>query len=404
MIQENNNISASHFWLCMLIFAVWPLLGTIIGLYMLGNSKYARIVFTLFIMVMGLNTLYINVTGDAGQYAIYFQDICTFGSDFSSYLQQGRTDILIYSTYGLTAAFTNDPKYLFAFWGMFWGLFSFSACSVATKYRLSNDSMILFVATLFFLNAPTNMQTFRFFVCVWLFLYLLLNALIYENKKKWISLFFVTPLVHTSFFLPIVVYFIYRCSQKKNVNLKLAAAIFVLCFGLGTLSGITDVAMNYQYLLGESKYSHYLDEKTISLMIESAENRSSLASFAADVTKYLCFIIVMLLQVLIIKRRNLKYEDELTYNLNLLLLVFGSFSYLLIALPSMSRFMYITYMLLVVLVYRLIDTNVTSYKTFYKYILLVCFFGLYYLSVVKIPERYSLNFLLPFGYLSQLYN
>ena len=196
----------------LLLFFLWPMLSLFICIVK-RNNLWSKNIFWLFCIYYGYTFLIPSEGSDAFGYAQNFIDfgkIDISTSNFFSSLYSNETnyvDILQPFISFLISRFTNDPRILFATFGMIFGYFySRNLWFLFDKLNNRYSIIVGLYILVFALICPIwRINGFRFWTASQIFLFGVLPYL-YEGNKKWISISALSIFVHFSFLFPFNVF------------------------------------------------------------------------------------------------------------------------------------------------------------------------------------------------------
>ena len=397
--------------LFILLFFIWPFLAFVLVL----PSRVPRIVKMLvvvgFTTVMGANIYYVNVTGDAVRYAEHFREDTTYGINILDFISAGRIDVLHPLSNVFVGMFTRNPRVLLSLYGMLYGLLIFLSldkayCLIKDNYfvgvnkkhtpQTKEKSMftIFIMVMMYFVNPMTHMGTFRYFFSVWLFFY---GWLIYTkgNTRLGICLMLITPLIHTSFAVPLLLFVIH---MFVKIPTKMLFVGVILCFILGNILYMQDYMHGISVISESERYSGYLQEETFEARIEMAERMSIINVVSQFVSKYVFFGILLYLHF-VINKFEFEGKNKVVSIYNFMLLYY-CFAYLFMQVPSMVRYLVLANMFLLYLVGILFTKGLLRHKRILYSLISLAMVGQIYLSIIpNNVSRFDLKYLYPIIYL-----
>lgn len=377
----------------LLTFIIWPALGFIINFFNKA-SKVNAFIFTAFCGLAGYFFKLTEPEYDSYRYALDFKNAIAFG--ISHFIEQrqleGMIDFYSIFSYSFVTSFTSDPHILFAFWGCVFGYFMYmSLCFI--KKSLDNCKGTLFVygilVIIFLLNPYININGVRFWTASWVFIAGWLGYEIH-NKKKWLLVMCITPFVHTTFIIPLVIYLVYK--TKVLQNLKVLFFVYIISFIFGNVVDLETITGYIPFLEMSDRYSTYIDAD----FADSVKRSFIFTLLQSHLPNYFIFVFMTWLYA---TKKMFKYEKNeiLTKALRYTLLMLCLCS-ITQSIPSMGRFDNLCHLLFffILVIYKQRGDIKTTY-------LLPIIVVVFYVKILNIwyvhNDLISLKYLLPFAYL-----
>lgn len=365
-----------------------------------------------FTAVMGANMYYVDVTQDSARYASRFMEDTTYGVDLEDFISRGRIDILYPLSNVLLGCFTQNPRILFTLYGLLAGLFIFLSLSkindILKGYSLMGDNkpyrfqienngiVVMFILIMiYFVNPITQMPTFRFYFSGWVFFYGWLIFTLEKNRNGLIFML-ITPLIHTTFILPIIIFFVHKIVKLPT---KTLFGVVIFSFVIGQIVYLQDYMQDISFIAESEKYEVYIQEEEYEERMEMAEHRSIINAIYQIAYRYVFFFII-LYSYSIINRIKKTTENVDVVNLyNFILLYFG-FAYLFAEVPSMGRFLGLGNRLLLFFIGILFVKGFLRQKRVIFILILLAMLGNIYISIFpKNINIFDLRYLYPIFYL-----
>lgn len=256
----------------ILLFLVSPFFSLLYSIRNLNRKSSFGVIFS-FCLVFGLaftvgNERYEN-SGDGVAYRILFEQYrntssYVFLNDLRDYFKfdEGSKDFYADTVSFLVSRITDNYHILFlvyAFVFAFFQLKSLRFFAVACKQRRMS-LFILCLLALFIFNQIFNINGVRFWTATWIAVYSVLQVF-YNNKNSYLLLAAVTPFVHGSFFLFLLVIVVALLSRYYKL---LWSVLFVLSFAFSTVAvDVFNVVLDYLPSFMSNQAAAYLDEWTI---------------------------------------------------------------------------------------------------------------------------------------------
>lgn len=341
----------------ILLFLLWPFGGFLYSLFHF-KTKSSFLIFILFFMLIGYFFTFQNTYADSYGYAIKFVELCKSKMNLSNvldqYLNGDLTDVYTFIVSIGVSFFSEEPNVLFAFYGLIFGTFSYLCLKLQVKDRLGKLN-IYFLILLFlfaFLNPYSNLNGVRFWTATFVFYYSLVNIL--YHKIKWITGLLLTSLIHFSFIIPVFVVLIYFIFQKR---LGVFWALFLLSVIFVLFEPLKFSFDNIVFLNGvfEKKFIDYTNTESIANLKNINSSSSVVYNIYMKSKIYYSIILLFFVKFKYCEIKKRKYFKEL-YGITLLMFSFSNFVYYI---PSMSRFMTLSFMLLFFLLFKIYNLNRT---------------------------------------------
>lgn len=334
------------------LFFLLPLGGFLTALYNI-RSKASAFVYIAFATLLGYAISFSNDSADSFRYAVVFS---TFDNtlDYNTLVQLYRNgelrDLYRVLLFYFTSIFTNNPKVMFAFAGLVYGIFSYLILKLFVQIRdtkLDRYGFIL-ALVLFAYISLVNVNGFRFNTGAVLFCYAAYKFVI-ERRAVWLIGILVTPLFHYGFILiaPLFLFyrfvhpFLYDQEGVRSALFYLFIASFIASWLLGTNSINLGFITQTDALSGAvSNRLNYVNSEETAGLYESRKDSSiflTVKTYFNYGIKIYIFIAILFLNKLL-KRMSGAGKIEYT-NFFAFILFFYSFAFIATSFPSGARFM-----------------------------------------------------------------
>ncbi len=327
----------------VLVFLLWPL-GALLAAFNHWKKPWSKNVFWLFCIFFGFTFVIAERGGsDSARYAEVFVDIAhsdlNLTSLFSSFYSELSDDpdvvspIIVF----LVSRATDNPKFLFMVYGLFFGFFySRNLWFVLNKIENKVTGMILLLTLTFALINPIwHINGFRFWAAAQVFLFGTLPFLLDGNKKTLIWSAF-SILVHYSFILPLGILGIFYLVKNK-ANLYLAfylATAFLQELNLQWFQSILSFLPDIFY----SKVLTYANAEYAETRMLSSQALQWYVTLPLEGLKWVNYIFVI--SFFIIGRKFINEREDLKTLLCFSLLFLG-FANILSFVPSGHRYLHV---------------------------------------------------------------
>lgn len=251
----------------------------------------------------------------------------------------------------LVSKFSHNPKILFGIYGAIWGYFAYKSLFFISKISKDRNKIfiILMLGLCFICNSHININGVRFGTASWVFLASYFGELL--NYKGWKYVKYLTPFIHLTFVLPIIIYHIAKIIKNKY---NICYIILISSFVLSIIASYSVGAKLFTLFPEDFHFSTYVSQDYVQDYSDNAADRSILTEIFSMIPK-----IVMLLY-LIKSYGNIKFYSvnkndrfRSTYLFESIhMLLMASFLYLCKLIPDASRFAYIVYPLFIAYILR----------------------------------------------------
>ena len=332
----------------IILFILWPFGGFLFSMIRPIN-RTTYLYFAFFFFLIGSSFYLQNELADSFRYAENYKNFCKNGVDVMFvyyFLFLGQLDIYTFLSYCLCGFFSDNPRILFGLYGIVFGLFVCHYYVLIRKDFSNKKNLYIWIILLiiYFLNPHTNINGVRFWTATWMFFSLIISDTFYRKRKTFVFIC-LTPLIHTSYIIPLLLLFISQLQLLKTRTVY----IFSICmFIIGSVLEIRKFIDFLPMDLGVfSHFQAYLDEDYISEIAQRANERSVFQRILSSCSVCFCFFI---LHKVYKNVTNLTKSDKKLLDFSLILFSFCSFFG---GLPSVGRFYILLYMISIYLLYRL---------------------------------------------------
>lgn len=334
------------------LFFVFPTAGFLTSLFNI-RSKSSACVYVGFAMLLGYAISFTNTSADSYRYAEAFKQFdntLSFSSIIEMYQNGQLRDVYRILLFDITSLFTNNPKVMYAFAGLVYGIFSYLCLLIFVKERGNRWDRYCLILGLVFYNyiSLSNINGFRFHTGALVFFYATYYYFI-EKKNASVIGIIITPLFHYGFLLAVPFLLLYKFVHPWLYNTyrikPVLFYIFVTTFIASWFIKINSI--NLGFLTGTDALSgavgsrlNYLQSYYITDLVYSRRSTSlflGVQEYFNYAIKIYVFISVLFLNKLL-KRMEVDNKIEYT-NLFAFVLFFFSFAFLANSFPSGGRFM-----------------------------------------------------------------
>lgn len=339
------------------LFFILPIAGFITALLNI-RSKSSAFVYVAFAMLFGYAISFSDTSADSYRYAeafSRFDNTLDYNKIVELYQNGELRDLYRLLLFYVTSIFTSNPKIMYAFAGLVYGIFSYLALRVFVNERGKNWDIFTFILALLFFNyiSLANINGFRFWTGALVLFYSTYNYTI-KKKALWFIGILVTPLFHYGFILVVPILILYRVVQPLLYNEKgvksIILYIFIIAFGASWILGTNSINIGF---LAESDVLGAAGSRMTQLnsqdMASLVENRRE-GSFFLSVQKYFdygiklfVFVAIIYLYKLLKKMKGNKTDYTRFFAF---VLFFYSFAFIATSFPSGTRFLNIAHLFL----------------------------------------------------------
>lgn len=342
-----------------ILFILCPFLSFIRAFYYY-NQSWAKNIVWMFCIFFGF-TFVLTEGGDANRYIDWFLwmgqhdwSLRTFGSFLYS-PETRYVDIAQPLISFSLSRFTQDPRILYAVFGLIFGYFySRNIWYLLDRAgpKLHPYSLVLLL-TFTVLIAFWQINGFRFWTAAHMYLFGVLPYLI-EGKKKNLWVTGLSVFFHFSFILPLAALLLYIVLGPR---IHLYFIFFIISFFINELDfqAISNLIQNFLPDIFLERSSNYLSETVQTQKNELLQNRSWHARYYLDSLRMALFILVLFTYTKL-KNRTSK-SKQLVHIFSFSLLFYGIFN-ILALIPSVGRFLILGNMFLVAFFYFYFQSDI----------------------------------------------
>jgi hypothetical protein len=276
--------------------------------------------------------------GDGIRYISYFEKISTIdNNDFHLLMQRyfqfddGDKDIYIKIIYFLVSRISGNYHLLFCVLAAIFAFFMLKSLYFLTTEKKFNSSFVsyLLVFTFIFSNSVFNINGARFWTASWIGIYTIFQ--IFKNgNKKYFLLACITPLVHVSFYVFVIILLISYMTHKYNKFwISMLFASFVLSnISADMVQSLSDHIPDFLYRT-TSAYSN----------TDYIEQRQEETALYYKVIFFLQQVILNVIVLFFIRNKQVIFSSSLN-TIYSFLIIWMSFVNFTIPVPSLGgRFM-----------------------------------------------------------------
>lgn len=332
----------SRYNLFLMGYLIFPFISFLLCLKYYKSSWFKNALW-LFIIFFGFAMSFVD-TIDAFAYKEMFDISANSFKNSNSFLDvfdasvTGQIDFAVSLINYILTLFTDNYHFLFGVYGIIFGYFysrniDFVLRQINSKHSKSIIGLVFFLACYI---GIWQINGFRFWTATHIFVYGLIHYLLLEKKKKGFIFILLSLTVHFSFFIPFLIFLVYKFIPKFHKIFIISTLILATYNPLSNLeiveSYLTQYAINDQF---KRKAEVYTSEE----VVEKAGNASS----KTDTTKviiglYQRTLILIIAFFLVSKLPEVNNNEKNIFDFGLVLALIGA---ILSFVPSGGRFLYV---------------------------------------------------------------
>ncbi|MFT6601869.1 MAG: hypothetical protein ACJAZZ_001009 [Dokdonia donghaensis] len=330
------------------LFFILPFVSFLIAIRNL-KSRTNGILFVAFCTLFGYAFTFTNTSADSYRVALVFNqyEFKSFGETYQLYLLGGSPDLYRFLCYTLTKSFTDNPKILFALFGLVFGIFWYWSYRLFLKEKGSHTDIVSSILVFIFLilNPITNINGARFNTATWIFVVATIQIVRYGNLRYFILLL-CAPLVHFGYLFGILIVISFTLFKKvlisRTILFKLLFYVFVGSFLISWLLSTNVIKLDFlsSIIPSESisnKLAAYNSDDT-ALMVEKRASESlflNISDFFIGCIKIVVFLIICHFRFLLIKH---EFVERYIRRFFAFILFYFSLAFIASSVPSGVRF------------------------------------------------------------------
>lgn len=336
--KENNQDVAAK----IILFLISPFFSLLYSFRTLNRKSSFWVIFGFCVFfglafTVGLDRF--EGSGDGITYRALFElyksvSVSEYMQTLSEYFEfdEGAKDFYADTVSFLVSRITGNYHILFMVYAIVFSFFQLKSL----RFFVSNDKCkrlslyVFFLFLLFMMNQIFNINGVRFWTAAWIAVYSSLQ-MFYNGNKRYLFLAALTPFVHGSFFLFLIVVVIALFAGNWK---KALLVVFVLSFAFSTLAvDLFNMTLDYLPAFMTNLASAYLDESNI---IESQNQVGTGFWWLGKVFGSLSRAYINLLVILLAINKTNDYDKNAIKLLGLILIL-GSMANFTMPIPSVGR-------------------------------------------------------------------
>lgn len=342
------------------LFFILPVGGFLTALLDI-RSRSSAFVYVAFAMLFGYAISFSDPSADSYRYAqafSQFDNTLDYNAIVALYQNGELRDLYRVLLFYFVSIFTDNPKIMYAFAGLVYGIFSYLSLKIFVKAKGGKLDMYVFIMALVFFTyvSLSNINGFRFWTGGAVLFYSTYKCII-EKKTAWFAGVLITPLFHYGFLLIVPVLILYRLIQPILYNNKGVSSVlfyvFIAAFAASWILGTNSINLGFltqgDALSGAvGNRLDYVNSQDAATLVENRREGSmflGIQKYFDMAIKVYVFISVLFLHRLLKKMKGDKteYARFLAF-----ILFFYAFVFIATSFPSGGRFMNIAHLFLFV--------------------------------------------------------
>ena len=202
---------------------ILPIAGFLTALFNI-RSKSSAMVYVGFAMLFGYAISFLDSSADSYRYAQAFgrfDNTLDYNTIVQLYRSGELRDLYRVLLFYFSSFFSDNPKVMYAFAGLVYGIFSYLSLLIFVRERGNIWNQYVFVLTLVFYTyiSLSGINGFKFNTG-FLVLFCALYNFFIQKKKVWVIGILITPLFHYGFTLVVPLLLLYAFIHPKLYNSK----------------------------------------------------------------------------------------------------------------------------------------------------------------------------------------
>ncbi|MFD0939112.1 EpsG family protein [Pedobacter boryungensis] len=340
---------------------ILPVAGFFTSLFNI-RSKSSAFIYIAFAMLFGYAISFSDASSDSHRYAeafSRFDNTLNYNAIVQLYRNGELRDMYRLLLFYFVSLFSNNPKVVYAFASLVYGIFSYLSLLIFVRERGNRwDKYVLVLGLIFFtMISLANVNSFRFNTGALVLFYSTYQFVI-KRKTIWVLGILITPLFHYGIILMVPVLLLYKLlerilNNKDKINSWLFYA-FVLAFAVSWVLGSNTI--NLGFLSQADVFSgavgarmKYVNSLEVSNLVEG-RNGSSIfltlqKAFGYGIKIYV-FVAALFIRYWLKIATGNKTEYIRLFNF---ILFFYTVAFIASSIPSGGRFLNIGHMFMILL-------------------------------------------------------
>jgi hypothetical protein len=340
------------------MFFILPILGFLVSLNNI-RSKSSAIVYIAFAMLFGYAISFTDTSADSYRYAeafARFDNSLDYNRIVEMYQGGELRDMYRMLLFYFVSLFSSNPKVMYAFAGLVYGVLSYLILRIFVKERDNKFDKYIIILTLVFFTyiSLANINGFRFNTGA-LFLFYSTYNFVIQKKMIWALGILISPLFHFGLILivPIILFYgiIKSYLWNKNGVKQIMITTFIITFILSWIIGTNSINLNFLTDGGivsgaAGNRINYINSSDVATLVEKRRENSLFLGVQRyfDIgIKFFVFFTVLFINKIIksMKGNKTEYIQFFTF-----IVFFYSIAFLASSFPSGGRFLSIAHLFL----------------------------------------------------------
>ncbi len=340
---------------------ILPITGFFAALFNI-RSKSSAIVYVGFAMLFGYAISFSNNSSDSYRYAeafLRFDNTLDYNTIIQLYRDGELRDLYRLLLFYVVSIFSNNPKVMYAFAGLIYGIFSYLSLRVFVRERGSKWDIYVFILALVFFTyvSLVNINSFRFNTGAMVLFYSTYKYIV-QKRTGWLLGILITPLFHYGFILMVPVLIAYKFVERMLYSKEGVRPILFYLFILAFIaSWVLETNMiNLSFLSQTDMLSgavgnrmDYVNSSEVASLVDSRSESSlflGVQKYFGYGIKIYVFVTVLFMQKLM--KRMIGNKTEYT-RLFAFVLFFYTVAFIAASIPSGGRFLSIAHLFMILL-------------------------------------------------------
>jgi len=310
---------------------IWPFMSLVLCLFKKDKTYFPNLLW-MFFMYYGM-TFALSIESLDNDIVRYQEmllniraDKLSFTNILSEHLLSGEFDLYSITVAYIASLFSSSINVLTFLFSIIFGYFlTRNIYLIQTKSDLKNPFILVLIVLFFFLNPIHNINGARFYTALQIFVYGILYF-IHTKKKKYLLFCLLTPIIHFSYYLPIIILIFSSLLRKFPKIIFYFFVVSIVSSELLTNEIISNFVSKIGVSVFEERTIGYTDKELIDLYLE--DNSTNLNWYI----KYLNYFLKIGLNILVISVYFLRIKtilkndfDKQFFSISLFVFSLGNF-------------------------------------------------------------------------------
>ncbi len=287
-----------------------------------------------------------DITRYAGEMKVYNKMSLSFTDIVKLYENNDDFDVVRLTLAIVISRFTDSEQILYAAYGFIFGFFfsrNFWFVLDRIKTKLKSAGIIL-LCVFFLINPFWNINGFRFYTAVHIFIYGLLPFL-FEGKKNKLWVCVASIFVHFSFILPLLILGVFIVLKNKTIIYFLFFISSIFVSGINVKTFNATVEENVSQSLADRTLTYRDEDRVEEYRSGTSETNQPASSWHARFYSQALHVSLMISIIfLFFKRSKIKLMDPRFISSLSFTLLFWGVANIMSSLPSGGRYLNVAYL------------------------------------------------------------